>query len=69
MLLNFIQYFSSDADCTFFPSSVYERHLLLLSINFAGHKIKPGTLIAGTFKDSLQETTEILLRGITYSHL
>lgn len=69
MLLNFIQYFSSDADCTFFPSSVYERHLLRLSINFAGQKIKPGTLITGTFKNSLKGTTEILLRGIIHSHL
>ena len=69
MLLTFIQYFSSYADCRFFLSSVYERHLLRLSINFAGRKIKPGTLITGTFKDSLKGVTKILLRSITYSHL
>ena len=55
-LLNFNQYFSSDADYIFFARSVYEHHHLRSSINFAMHKIKPGTLTAGTVKNSFTGT-------------
>ena len=55
-LLNFNQYFASDADYVFFARSVYEQHHLRLSINFAMHKIKPGTLTAGTVKNNFKGT-------------
>ena len=49
-LLNFNQYFTSNADYIFFVRSVYEQHHLRSSINFAMHKIKPGTFTAGLVK-------------------
>ena len=57
-LLNFNQYFASDADYTFFARSVYEQHHLRSTINFAMHKIKPGTLTAGPVKSNFKETVE-----------
>ena len=57
-LLNFNQYFASDADYIFFARLVHEQHHLLSSINFAMQKIKPGTLTAGTVKSSFKGTIE-----------
>ena len=57
-LLNFNQYFTSDADYIFFARSVYEQHHLRSSMNFAMDKIKPGTLTAGTVKSNFKETIE-----------
>ena len=57
-LLNFNQYFASDVDYIFFARSVYEQHLLRSWINFAMHKIKPGTLTEGTFKNNFKGTIE-----------
>ena len=57
-LLNFNQYFGSDADYIFFARLVHEQHHLLSSINFAMQKIKPGTLTAGTVKSSFKGTIE-----------
>ena len=51
-LLDFNQYFASDADYIFFARSVYDQHHFCSSINFAMHKIKPGTLTAGTVKSN-----------------
>ena len=45
-VLKFNQRFASDADYRLFVRSVYEQHHLRSSVNFAMHKIKPGTLIA-----------------------
>ena len=45
-LLNFNQYFASDADNIFFARSVYGQRHLRSAINFAMHKIKPGKLAA-----------------------
>ena len=58
MLLNFNQYFASDADYTFFVKSVYEKHHSRSSINFAIRKINPVTLTAGTNKSNFKETIE-----------
>ena len=56
-LLNFNQYFVSNADYTFFTA--YEQHhLRYSSINFALHKIKPGTLTAGTVKSNFKGAIE-----------
>ena len=57
-LLNFNQYFASDADYIFFARSVYGQYHLCSSINFAMHKIKPGTLTAGTVKINFKGTIE-----------
>ena len=57
-LLNFNQHVASDADYIFFARSVYEQHHLRSSINFAMHKIKPGTLTAGTVKINFKGTIE-----------
>ena len=38
--------------------SVYEQNHLRSSINFAMHKIKPGTLTAGTVKSNFKGTIE-----------
>ena len=57
-LLNFNQYLASDADYIFFARSVYEQHHFSSPINFAMHKIKPGTLIAGTTKSNFKGTIE-----------
>ena len=57
-LLSFDQYFASDADHIFFTRSAYEQHYLRSSINFAMHKIKPGTLTARTIKSYFKGTTE-----------
>ena len=46
-LLNFNQYFASDAGYIFFVRSVYEQHHLCLPINFVMHKIMPGALTTG----------------------
>ena len=51
-LLNFNQYFASDADYIFFARSMYEKHYLRSSINFAMHKIKPSALKAGMVKNN-----------------
>ena len=57
-LLNFNQYFASDADYIFFGRPVFEQHHLRLSINFAMHKIKAGTLTAGTIKKNFKGIIE-----------
>ena len=57
-LLNLNQCFASDADYVFFARSVFEQHHLRSSINFAMHKIKPGTFTAGTVKNNFKETME-----------
>ena len=57
-LLNFNQCFASDADYIFFTRSVYEQHHLRSSINFAMHKIKPGTLTAGTVNSNFKRAIE-----------
>ena len=57
-LLNFNQYFASDADYILFARLVHEQHHLLSSINFAMLKIKPGTLTAGTVKSNFKGTIE-----------
>ena len=57
-LLSFNQWFASDADYIFFARSVYEQYHLRSSINFAMHKIKPGTLTAGTVKNNFKGTIE-----------
>ena len=41
--LNFNQYLASDADYIFYSRSAHEQHHLRSSINFAMHKINPGT--------------------------
>ena len=55
-LLNFKQYLASDADCIFLARSVYEQHHLRSTINFAKHKIKPGTFTTGTVKNNFKGT-------------
>ena len=60
-LLNFSQYFASDVDYIFFISPVYEQHRLLLSINFAMHKVRPGTLTTRIVKYNLKGTVERFL--------
>ena len=57
-LLNFNQNFGSDADYIFFARSVYKQNHLHSSVNFAMHKIKPGTLTAGTIKSNFKRTIE-----------
>ena len=57
-LLNCNQYFISDADYTFFARSAYVQQHLHSSINFALHKIKPGTLTAGAVKNNLKVKIE-----------
>ena len=56
ILLNFNQYFASDADYIFVPRSVYEWHNLLSSISFVIHRIKPNILTAGTIKYNFKGT-------------
>ena len=58
-LLNYNQHFASDVDYIFFTRSVYEQDHLRSSINFTMHKIKPGTLIAGTVKISLKQQLKV----------
>ena len=41
--------------------SLYEHHHLRSSIDFVLHKIKPGTLTAGTVKSNFKGTTERLI--------
>ena len=43
---------------------MYDRHQLHSSINFAMHKIKPGTVVAGTVKSNFKATTK---RFVAYS--
>ena len=57
-LQNLNQYFATYADYKFFARSVYEQNHLHLSTNFAMHKIKPGTLTAGTVKNNFKGTIE-----------
>ena len=57
-LLNFNQYFPSDADYIFFVRSVFEQHHLRLSINYTMHKIKAGTLTTGTIKNNFKGIIE-----------
>ena len=60
-LLNFNQYFASDADYIFFARSVYEQDHLRSSINFAMHKTKPGTLSPGTANSNFKGTIKSLV--------
>ena len=55
-LLNCNQCLASDADFIFF-----EQQQLCSSINFALHKIKPGTLTAGTVKSNFIGTVEMFV--------
>ena len=57
-LLNFDQYFASDADYIFFVRSVCEQYHLRSTFNFAMHKIKPGTLTAGAVKSNFKKAVE-----------
>ena len=57
-LLNFNQYFASDADCIFFARSVYEQYHLRSSISFAMHKIKAGKITARTITNNFNGTIE-----------
>ena len=57
-LLNFNQYFVSDADYICFIKSVYQQYHLHSSINFAMHKIRQGTLTARTVKNNFKGTIE-----------
>ena len=57
-LLNFNQYFPSDAGYIFFVRSVFEQHHLRLSINYTMHKIKAGTLTTGTIKNNFKGIIE-----------
>ena len=57
-LLNFNQYFASDADSIFFARSGYEQHHLRSTINFAMHEIKPGTLTAAPVKSNFKGRIE-----------
>ena len=61
ILLNFNQYFASDADYIFFARSVYEQDHLRSSINFAMHKTKLGTLSPGTAKSNFKGTIKRLV--------
>ena len=45
-------------DYIFFARSVYDQHHLRSLINFAMHKIKPGTVTAGTVKSNFKGTME-----------
>ena len=56
--MNVNQYFASDADYIFSARSVYEQQHLRSSINFAMHKIKPGTLTAKTVKNKFKATIQ-----------
>ena len=56
-LLKCSWHFASDADYIFFVRSVYEQHLLQLSINFAMCKIKPGTFTTETVKSDFKENS------------
>ena len=61
-LLNFNQYFPSDAGYLFFARSVYEQHHhVYSSINLAIYNIKPGILTAGTVKSNFKGTIERFL--------
>ena len=55
--LNFNQYFAY-ANYIFFARSVFEQYHLRSSINFAMHKIKPGTLTAGPVKSNFKGMVE-----------
>ena len=69
-LLNFNQYFASDADYILFVRYVYKQHHLRSSIKFAMHKIIPGTFTAGTVKGNFNETIErSVARGNTFSFM
>ena len=57
-LLNFKQYFASDADYVFFARSLYEQHHLRSSINFAIYKINPGKFTAGIFNSNFKRKVE-----------
>ena len=60
-LVNFNQYFASDADYIIFARSLYEQHNLRSSVNFAIHNIKPGTLTAGTVKINFKGTVAMFV--------
>ena len=69
-LLNLNQCLASDADHIFFARSVYEQHQLCSSMNFALHKIKPGTLTAGTVKSNFIGTIErFVARNNAFSYM
>ena len=57
-LLDFNQYFASDADYIFFARFVYEQHHLRSSINFVMHKNKPVAFTAGMVKNNFKATIE-----------
>ena len=68
-LLNFNQYFASDADYILFVRYLYKQHHLRSSIKFAMHKIKPGTF-KGTVKGNFNETIErSVARNNTFSFM
>ena len=65
-LLNFNQYFASDANYLFFARSVYEQYRLRPSIKFAMYKIKPGILTAGTAKKNFKKRNG---RSVAYDYI
>ena len=57
-LLNFSQYFPSDADYIYILPGLCMSNITCSSIKFAMHKIKPGTLAARTVKNDLKGTVQ-----------
>ena len=68
-LLNFNQYFASDADYIFFTRPVDEQHHLHLSVNFAMHEVKPGKLTAGSVKDFKGTIERFVARDNVFSFM
>ena len=50
-LLNFNQYFASDAACIFFARSVYKQYHWCSSVNVTMHKFKPDRITTGMVKN------------------
>ena len=60
-LLNFNQYFPSDADYIFFARSLDGQLHLSSPITFAMHTITLGTLTAGMVKNNFEEAIKIFV--------